>query len=56
MDGAEVGSNKACSSPKTSGMLVLFEATTAAPQRMASSTGNPNPSCNEGKTNARQAL
>jgi hypothetical protein len=56
MDAGCRASNIASSSPISSRMLELRPPSTAAPLFIASSTGRPNPSYNEGNTNASQAL
>ena len=56
MDATSCGSKSASLMPATSGMDVVLEAITGAPQRIASSTGNPKPSSIEGKIKRSQRL
>ncbi|RLT33225.1 MAG: hypothetical protein DWI55_03275 [Chloroflexi bacterium] len=53
IDSTDSGSNSTAASPATSGNAEVFAQTTAVPLAIASSTGIPNPSYSDGKTNAR---
>ena len=50
------GSKSASRHPNTSGTLDALDATTTAPHDMASNTGKPKPSCQDGKTKHLQRL
>ena len=49
------GSNRSAASPATSASAPRFEHATGTPRVIASSTGNPNPSYNDGKTKPSRA-
>src|SRR3989344_647050 len=52
MSSTEFGSTRSAASPATSLMLLAFEVSTGTPRVIASRTGRPNPSLNDGKASS----